>query len=72
VSQDDTFKPTIQDAQVLAGGMRLAEIDDQGRLVFIDRYQRRCVARGTTIVAVDLCDLMTAILSYYQERSVSW
>lgn len=69
---DNTFKPTIQDSHLLAGGMRLAEVDDQGRLIFEDRYQRRCVARGTPSVAVDLCDLMATLLSYYQERSVSW
>ena len=62
-----TFKPTIIERQILAGGMRIAEVDDDGRVIFEDRYRRRCLARGTDDVPVDLLDLLEAILGYYQE-----
>ena len=61
-----TFKPTIIERQILAGGMRIAEVDDDGRVIFEDRYRRRCLARGTDDVPVYLLDLLEALLYYYQ------
>jgi hypothetical protein len=61
-----TFKPTIRERQILAGGMRIAEVDDEGRVIFADRFRRRCLARGTDDVPVDLLDLLEAILHHYR------
>ena len=66
-NHDRTFKPTIIERQILAGGMRIAEVDDEGRVIFADRFRRRCVARGTDDVPVDLLDLLEALLYYYRE-----
>ena len=62
-----TFKPTIIERQILAGGMRIAEVDDDGRVIFDDRFRRRCVARGTDDVPVDVLDLMNLLLDFYRE-----
>jgi hypothetical protein len=62
-----TFKPTIIERQILAGGMRIAEVDDEGRVIFEDRYRRRCLARGTDAVPVDLMDLLEELLRHYGE-----
>ena len=62
-----TFKPTIIERQILAGGMRIAEVDDEGRVIFDDRFRRRCVARGTDDVPVDVLDLMNLLLDFYRE-----
>jgi hypothetical protein len=62
-----TFKPTIIERQILAGGMRIAEVDDEGRVIFEDRYRRRCLARGTDDVPVYLLDLLEELLRHYGE-----
>jgi hypothetical protein len=62
-----TFKPTIIERQILAGGMRIAEVDDEGRVIFEDRYRRRCLARGTDDVPVDVLELLEALLVHYRE-----
>jgi len=62
-----TFKPTIIERQILAGGMRICEVDDEGRVIFDDRFRRRCVARGTDDVPVDVLDLMNLLLDFYRE-----
>jgi hypothetical protein len=64
--EDQTFRPTIKENTVLAGGMRLAEIDGQ-QLVFEDRWQRRCRQRGTNEVRVSLEELIDQLLQYYQQ-----
>ena len=66
-TNDRTFKPTIREGQILAGGMRIAEVGSEGQLVFEDRYRRRCVARGTDDVQVDLMELLEALLHHYGE-----
>ena len=62
-----TFKPTIIERQILAGGMRICEVDDSGRVIFDDRFRRRCVARGTDDVPVYVIDLMELLLEHYRE-----
>ncbi len=62
-----TFKPTIIERQILAGGMRIAEVDDEGRVIFEDRYRRRCLARGTDDVPIDVLELLEALLYYYRQ-----
>jgi len=62
-----TFKPTIIEQRILAGGMTIAEVDDEGRVIFQDRYRRRCLARGTNDVPVDLVELLEALLYHYRE-----
>jgi hypothetical protein len=62
-----SFKPTIIERQILAGGMRIAEVDDEGRVIFEDRYRRRCLARGTDDVPVDVLELLEALLVHYRE-----
>ena len=62
-----TFKPTLRERQILAGGMRICEVDDSGRVIFDDRFRRRCVARGTDDVPVYVVDLMELLLEHYRE-----
>jgi len=66
-SNGRTFKPTIIERQILAGGMRIAEVDDEGRVIFEDRYLRRRLARGTDDVPVDVLDLLEALLAHYRQ-----
>ena len=66
----DSFEPVVRDGQVLAGGITIAQVDDEGRIIFEDRYERRCFARGTKAVPVKLVDLMRVILVYYQELDI--
>ena len=61
-----TFRPTIRENQILAGGMRIAEVDDEGRVIFEDRYRRRCLARGSDDVPVDLVELLELLLQHYR------
>ena len=63
-----TFKPVIQEGLILAGGMRIAEVDDEGRVIFEDRYRRRCLARGTDDVPVDVLELLEALLAHYRQE----
>ena len=63
-SNGRTFKPTIIERQILAGGMRIAEVDDEGRVIFEDRYLRRRLARGTDDVPVDVLE---ALLAHYRQ-----
>ena len=63
-----TFKPVILEGQILAGGMRIAEVDDEGRVIFEDRYRRRCLARGTDDVPVDVLELLEALLAHYRQE----
>ena len=65
-----TFRPVIREGHILAGGMRLCEVDDEGRVIFEDRFRRRCLARGTDDVPVYLLDLLEALLDHYQNGSV--
>ena len=65
-----TFKPVIQENRILAGGMTIAQVDDEGRVIFEDRYRRRCLARGTDDVPVDVLELLEALLAHY--RSGEW
>ena len=60
------FKPVIRENQILAGGLRIAEVDSEGRLVFVDPYRRRRYARGTDAVPVDLLDLLEALIDHYR------
>ena len=61
-----TFPPQIDESgQLRVGGVRLGELRD-GQLVIPDRYQRRCQARGTEDVPVDLVELVAEIIRYYQ------
>ena len=66
-ANDRTFKPTIREGQILAGGMRIAEVGDRGQLVFSDPYQKRCVARGTDDVPVDLMEFLETLLHHYKQ-----
>lgn len=57
------FRPIVQeDGSVVAGGMRIAQVSDEGTLVFEDRWQQRRHARGTDDVPVDLTDLIDAVI----------
>ena len=60
------FPPKLQDNRVLAGGVTLFQVDDEGRVIFEDRYRRRCVARGSDNVPVDLVELLELVLDYYR------
>jgi hypothetical protein len=61
----DKFRPIIQeDGRVVAGGMTIANISDDGTLVFEDRWRQRQVARGTPDVPVDLAELIDAVIVY--------
>ena len=66
-TNDRTFKPTIREGQILAGGMRIAEVGDGGQIVFEDRYRRRCLARGTDNVPVDLMEFLETLMHHYRE-----
>ena len=61
-----TFSPTIRDGRVLAGGVTLFELADD-RLVFEDRFRRRCLERGTPDVPVSISELLDELLRYYGE-----
>ena len=61
------FPPTLHENRVLAGGVTLFQVDDEGRVIFEDRYRRRCVARGSDNVPVDLVELLELVLAYYRE-----
>ena len=60
------FPPTLQENRILAGGVTLFQVDDEGRVIFEDRYRRRCVARGSEDVPVYLVDLLEVVLNYYR------
>ncbi len=62
-----TFKPTIKENQVLAGGMRLFDVDDEGQIIFPDRYRARCEQRGTPDVRVDLGELLDELLRFMRQ-----
>lgn len=61
-----SFQPVIQENEIRAGGMKIAEIRD-GCLVFEDRWRNRCVARGTPDVPVELWDLLEELRLFYEE-----
>ena len=61
---DRTFKPVIREGHILAGGMRLCQVDDEGRVIFEDRYRHR---NQTGEVSVDLMELLDVILGHYRE-----
>ena len=63
----DSFRPVIRNNQIIAGGVRLAELDTQGHLIFEDRYRNRCLARGTPAVPVDLLDLLELLIDHYRD-----
>ena len=63
---DKAFPPTLQENRVLAGGVTLFQVDDEGRVIFEDRYRRRCVARGSDNVPVDLLELLEVLSAYYR------
>ena len=63
---DRTFKPTIRERQILAGGMRIAEVDDEGRVIFEDRYTPRSGHRGGEI-PIDLMELLETLLAHYRQ-----
>jgi len=65
----DTFKPRLtEDGKLQAGGMTLTEVDlETGQLVYTDRYRNRCIARGGTVVRVDLLDVLEAIMARLRE-----
>ena len=63
---EKAFPPTLQENRVLAGGVTLFQVDDEGRVIFEDRYRRRCVARGSDNVPVDLVELLELVLDYYR------
>ena len=60
------FPPTMQENRVLAGGVTLFQVDDEGRVIFEDRYRRRCIARGSDDVPVDLLELLEVLSTYYR------
>jgi len=62
----NSFRPIIRDNHIIAGGVRLAELDAQGRLIFEDRYRNRCLARGTPSVPVDLLELLQLLVDHYR------
>ena len=64
-----TFPPTLREDHILAGGMTLFQVDDEGRLVFEDRYRRRCIARGTDDVPVHVLDLMELLLERFRQQA---
>ena len=67
----NTFKPIIQENEILAGGITIAQVDDEGRVIFKDRYRRRCIARGSDDVPVDLIELMEVVLAHYR-KGAEW
>jgi len=66
---DRTFKPTIRRGHVFAGGMRIFQVNEEGQVIFEDRFQRRgreeCRAGD---IPVDLVELLDAILGHYREK----
>ena len=66
MTNDRTFKPVIRKNQILAGGMRICQVDDEGRVIFEDRYTPRSGHRGGT-VPVDLVELLDVILGHYRQ-----
>ena len=64
MSNDRTFKPVIREGHILAGGMRLCQVDDEGRVIFEDRYRQR---NRTGDVPVDLMELLDVILGHYRD-----
>ena len=71
-TEQDTFKPTIREGEILAGGLRIAEITPDGHLIFNDRYRRRCHARGTPNVPIDVCELVEAIIDHISSYGPQW
>ena len=65
---DRTFKPVIRKGHILAGGMRLCQVDDEGRVIFEDRYRQR---NRTGDVPVDLMELLDVILGHYQDGGLN-
>ena len=65
---DRTFKPVIRQGHILAGGMRLCQVDDEGRVIFEDRYRHRNQAGE---VSVDLMELLDVILGHYREGDLT-
>lgn len=63
---NNAFQPTLRENRIMAGGLTLFELDDQGRLIFEDRYRNRCAARGTPDVPVSLMALLDVILAHYR------
>ena len=64
-----TFRPVIQENRILAGGMTLFGVSDDGRLIFDDRFKRRCIARGTDDVPVHVLDLMELLLERFRQQA---
>ena len=66
---DRTFKPSIRQGQVFAGGMRIFQVDDEARVIFEDPHRRRCREKGRDAdIPVDLVELLDAILGHYREK----
>ena len=66
---DNTFPPKVEDdGTIRAGGLSFGQLTNDGKLVQRDRYANRCRARGTDDVAVDLVELMDAVMAYLRER----
>ena len=63
---DRTFKPVIREGHILAGGMRLCQVDDEGRVIFRDRDTLRSSSH-CGMVPVDLVELLDVILGHYRE-----
>lgn len=63
-----TFRPVIRENQILAGGITVAQVDDEGRIIFTDRYRRSCHVRGTANVPIDLAELLEVIVEHYREK----
>ena len=62
----NTFRPVIRENEILAGGVTIAQVDDEGRIIFVDRYERRCYARGSRVVPVSLVELLETIVAHYR------
>ena len=60
------FPPTLQENRVLAGGVTLFQVDDEGRVIFEDKFKQRCLARGGKDIPVDVLDLLEIVLEYYR------
>jgi hypothetical protein len=68
MTEPRTFKPAIHEGRILAGGLAIAEVTPDGRLVFDDGYRDRCRARGTPDVPVDVCELVECVLAFLREN----